>query len=37
MATRKLDVFIQFSKQEELIGDLVLDSRNVLFKYSDAY
>lgn len=37
MATTKLDVFIQFSKQEERIGQLVLDGRNILFKYSDAF
>lgn len=37
MATTKLDVYIQFSKQEERIGQLVLDGRNILFKYSDAY
>jgi serine/threonine-protein kinase HipA len=37
MAVNKLDVYIQFSKQEELIGQLVLDGRSILFKYSDAY
>lgn len=37
MAVTKLDVYIQFSKQEELIGQLILDSRSILFKYSDAY
>ena len=37
MATTKLDVYIQFSKQEELVGQLILDSRRILFKYSDAY
>ena len=37
MGTTKLDVYIQFSKEEELIGQLVLDGRNILFKYSDAY
>lgn len=37
MATIKLDVYLQFSKQEELIGQLVLDARSILFKYSDAY
>jgi serine/threonine-protein kinase HipA len=37
MATTKLDVFIQFSKQEELVGQLILDGRKILFKYSDAY
>jgi|TARA_B100000809_G_scaffold237763_2_gene257928 serine/threonine-protein kinase HipA len=37
MATTKLDVFLQFSKQEELIGQLILDGRSILFKYSDAY
>ncbi len=37
MAIVKLDVYIQFSKQEELIGQLILDGRSILFKYSDAY
>ncbi|MFT5147142.1 MAG: serine/threonine-protein kinase HipA, partial [Polaribacter sp.] len=37
MAATKLDVYIQFSKQEELIGQLILDNRSILFKYSDAY
>ena len=37
MAATKLDVYIQFSKQEERIGQLVLDGRRILFKYSDAY
>lgn len=37
MATTKLNVYIQFSKEEELIGELVLDGRDILFKYSDAY
>lgn len=37
MATRKLDVYIQFSKREELVGQLILDGRSILFKYSDAY
>jgi len=37
MAIIKLDVYIQFSKREELVGQLVLDGRNILFKYSDAY
>ncbi len=37
MATTKLDVLIQFSKHEELVGQLVLDGRTILFKYSDAY
>jgi len=37
MAATKLDVYIQFSKPEELIGQLVLDGRSILFKYSDAY
>jgi serine/threonine-protein kinase HipA len=35
--TRKLDVFIQFYQQEELVGQLVLVDRKILFKYSDAY
>ena len=37
MSTKKLDVYIQFSRQEELVGQLVLDGRKILFKYSDAY
>ncbi len=37
MATTKLDVYIQFSEQEERIGQLILDDRSILFKYSDAY
>jgi serine/threonine-protein kinase HipA len=37
MAAIKLDVYIQFSKQETLIGQLILDGRSILFKYSDAY
>lgn len=37
MATTKLDVYIQFSSKEELVGQLVLDERKILFKYSDAY
>jgi len=37
MAVTKLNVYIQFSKQEELIGQLILDGRSILFKYSDAY
>lgn len=37
MATTKLDVFIQFSKQKNLIGQLILDGRTILFKYSDTY
>ena len=37
MAATKLDVYIQFSKQEELIGQLILDGRSILFKYCDAY
>jgi hypothetical protein len=36
MAATKLDVYIQFSRQEELIGQLILDGRSILFKYSDA-
>jgi hypothetical protein len=32
MAITKLDVYIQFSKREELVGQLVLDGRNILFK-----
>lgn len=37
MATTNLNVFIQFSKQEKLVGELVLDGRDILFKYSNAY
>jgi serine/threonine-protein kinase HipA len=37
MPVTKLNVFIQFSKQEELVGELVLDGRDILFKYSNAY
>ena len=37
MGATKLDVYIQFSKQEELVGQLILDGRKILFKYSDAY
>jgi serine/threonine-protein kinase HipA len=37
MAATKLNVYIQFSKQEELIGQLILDGRSILFKYSGAY
>ena len=37
MTTKKLDVYLQFSKQEELVGQLILDGREILFKYSDAY
>jgi len=37
MATTKLDVFIHFSEQEELVGQLVLNGRKTVFKYNDAY
>lgn len=37
MAVSKLNVYIKFSKDEELIGQLILDGRSILFKYSDAY
>lgn len=37
MVATKLDVYIQFSKKEERIGQLILDGRSLLFKYSDAY
>ncbi|PCJ23528.1 MAG: phosphatidylinositol kinase [Flavobacteriales bacterium] len=37
MKTNKLNVFIQFSEQEELLGQLVLDGREILFKYSESY
>jgi len=36
MAVTKLDVYLQFS-EEEHIGQLILDGRNILFKYTDAY
>ncbi|PWH85595.1 type II toxin-antitoxin system HipA family toxin [Brumimicrobium oceani] len=35
--TTKLDVFLQFSQQEELVGQLILVDRKIVFKYSDAY
>lgn len=37
MATTKLNVYIQFSESEELVGQLVIDGRRILFKYSDSY
>jgi serine/threonine-protein kinase HipA len=37
MAVNKLDVFILFSNQEILVGQLVLDGKSILFKYSDEY
>ncbi len=37
MATTQLDVYIRFFSNEELVGQLVLDGRKVLFKYSDDY
>lgn len=37
MAVTKLDVYLQFSEQERLIGQLVLDGRSIWFKYSDDY
>jgi len=37
MAVTELDVYLKFSKKEELVGQLVLDGRSILFKYSDAY
>jgi Uncharacterized protein related to capsule biosynthesis enzymes len=37
MGTTKLNVYIQFSELEELVGQLVIDGRRILFKYSDAY
>jgi serine/threonine-protein kinase HipA len=37
MKTTKLNVFIKFSKEEELVGQLVLDGRDILFKYSEDY
>lgn len=37
MGTTKLNVYIQFSEQKELVGQLVIDGRRILFKYSDAY
>lgn len=37
MAIRALDVFIQFYEREEAVGQLVLDGRQIHFKYADAY
>ena len=37
MGVTKLDVYIQYTKQEEHIGQLILDGRSILFKYSDTY
>jgi len=37
METTKLNVYIQFSEQEELVGQLIVDGRRILFKYSNAY
>ncbi|PXY01679.1 type II toxin-antitoxin system HipA family toxin [Marinifilum breve] len=37
MGTTKLNVYIQFSELEELVGQIVIDGRKILFKYSDAY
>jgi serine/threonine-protein kinase HipA len=33
----KINVFIQFAGSEKLVGQLVLDEKNVLFKYADSY
>ncbi|RFC54177.1 type II toxin-antitoxin system HipA family toxin [Brumimicrobium aurantiacum] len=35
--TTKLDVFLQFNREEELVGQLVLVDRKIVFKYSDTY
>ena len=37
MKINKLDVFIRFSEEEKLVGQLVLDGRDILFKYSEQY
>lgn len=37
MKTTKLNVYIQFSDKEELVGQLVLNGREILFKYADNY
>ncbi len=36
MATTKLNVYIHFS-EDKLVGQLILDGRDILFKYSDDY
>ena len=37
MGINKVNVFIKFSTNEELVGQLVLDGREVFFKYSEAF
>lgn len=37
MGINKVNVFIQFATSEELVGQLVVDGREILFKYSDAF
>jgi serine/threonine-protein kinase HipA len=37
MAVTKLDVYLEFSQQKSLIGQLILDGRDILFKYSNTY
>ena len=37
MGISKVNVFIQFAKEEQLVGQLVLDGKELLFKYSDHY
>jgi serine/threonine-protein kinase HipA len=37
MAINKVNVFIKFSTNEELLGQLVIDGREVFFKYSAAF
>lgn len=37
MKVNKLNVFIRFSESEDLIGQLVLDNSEILFKYSESY
>jgi len=33
----KINVFIQFNNSEQLVGQMILDEKDVLFKYSDLY
>lgn len=37
MIINKLNVYIQFAQKEELVGQLVLNKTDVLFKYADSY
>ena len=37
MGISKVNVFIQFSANEELVGQMAIDGREILFKYSDAF